>query len=123
MSSVRERYEGTSNNSGPDRAVTTDHATSKWGTLSVTQRIENARQVSYLLACSCGAQGQRVTQQELASGTVPVCRLCNGTGTVPGDAPRRAGTAEQRMKQDIIMSQRQRAEMKARAKEPSDLRE
>ena len=114
-SSVRDRM--TANNSGPDRAVTTDHATSQWGTIGVTQKIENARQVSYLIACSCGAQGQRVTQQELASGVVPVCRFCNGTGTAPGDARRTAGVAEERLRQDAVSSPRQRAEAAAREKE------
>ena len=120
MGSVRERYEGTSNN-GPDRAVTTDHSASQWGTLSVTNRIENSQQVSYLLACSCGATGQRVTQQELASGVVPVCRFCNGTGTAPGDKPRERSAGEagvqERMREDIVFSPRQRAEMKQRAEE------
>lgn len=120
MSSVRERYEGTSNNE-PSRAVTTDHATSTWGTLSVTNRIENARQVSYLLTCSCGATGQRVTQQELASGTTPICRLCHGTGNAPGDTTRQrtAGEAgvQERIREDIVFSPRQRAEMKQRAEE------
>jgi hypothetical protein len=115
---TRERFEvSTNNNNGPDRAVTTDHTTSAWGTLSVTQRIENQRQVSYMTACSCGAHGQRVTQQELASGVVPVCRLCNGTGTAPGDARRVVGVAEERMKQDVIQSPRARAEAAARAAE------
>ena len=59
MGSVRERMEQISS-SGPDRAVTTDHSTSKWGTIQVTQRIENQRQVSYLLSCSCGSTGQRI---------------------------------------------------------------
>jgi hypothetical protein len=116
MSSVRERLEQVSS-SGPDRAATTDHATSQWGTISVTQRIENARQVSYLLACSCGATGQRVSQQELAAGVVPVCRFCNGTGTAPGDTRRVAGVAEQQLKKEIISSPRARAEAAAREKE------
>jgi hypothetical protein len=116
MSSVRERMEQSSSN-GPDRAVTTDHTTSEWGTIKVTQRIENQRQVSYLLACSCGAQGQRVTQQELASGTVPVCRFCNGTGTAPGDARRTFGVAKERLKKEVISSPRARAEAAARAAE------
>jgi hypothetical protein len=114
--SVRDRM--AANNSGPDRAVTTDHSTSQWGSISVTQRIENARQVSYLLACSCGATGQRVSQQELASGVVPVCRFCNGAGTAPGDA-RRASEAsvQQRIREDAVSSPRQRAEAAARAAE------
>lgn len=75
-------------NSGPNTAATTDHfhAASQWGTLRATNKVENARQVSYELSCTCGARGQRVTQQELMSGTTPICRLCHGTGTA-GDAP------------------------------------
>jgi hypothetical protein len=116
MSSVRERIEQVS--SGPDRAVTTDHSASQWGTLSVTQRIENQRQVSYLTACSCGAQGQRVSQQELASGVVPVCRLCKGTGVAPGDARRQSeANVQERVREDIVFSPRQRADMAARAAE------
>jgi hypothetical protein len=107
--SVRDRYQA-NNNSGPDHAPMTDHSVSQWGTLSVTQRIENQRQVSYMTSCSCGARGQRVSQQELASGVVPVCRFCNGTGVAPGDARRTAGVAEQHMRQDIVLSPRQRAE-------------
>jgi hypothetical protein len=114
--SVRERLEQATN-SGPDRAVTTDHSTSQWGSISATQRIENARQVSYLLACTCGSQGQRVSQQELASGVVPVCRLCKGTGVAPGDARRTFGVAEERLKKEIISSPRARAEAAARQAE------
>lgn len=115
--SVRSRLEQVNNN-GPDRAVTTDHSTSKWGTLQVTQRIENQKQVSYLLTCSCGSRGQRVSQQELASGVVPVCRLCHGTGTTPGDARRTydAGV-QQQLKKEVVLSPRQRAEQAARAAE------
>src|SRR5580704_3882887 len=107
--SVRSRLEQ-ANNNGPDRDVNTDHAASQWGSMHVVQRIENQRQVAYVLACTCGSQGQRVSQQELASGVVPVCRLCKGTGTAPGDARRTAGVAEQHMRQDIVLSPRQRAE-------------
>lgn len=118
MSSVRERLYGADNNNGPDRAVTTDHSTSRWGTISVTQRIESQKQVSYLLACSCGSTGQRVTQQELASGVVPVCRFCNGTGVVPGDARRTSdASVQERVREDIIFSPRQRAEQAARKAE------
>jgi hypothetical protein len=110
--SVRDRM-APNNNNGPDHAPMTDHSASQWGTLSVTQRIENQRQVSYMTACSCGAHGQRVSQQELASGVVPVCRLCNGTGTTPGDARRVAGVAEQQLKKEVISSPRARAEAAA----------
>jgi hypothetical protein len=115
--SVRERLQA-SNNNGPDKAVTTDHSTSKWGTIQVTQRIENQRQVSYLLTCACGSQGQRVSQTELASGVVPVCRFCNGTGVAPSDA-RHSYTAsvEQRVREDVVLSPRQRIDAEARKKE------
>jgi len=119
MSSVRERMEQVS--SGPDRAVTTDHSTSQWGTLQVTQRIENQRQVSYLTACSCGARGQRVSQQELASGVVPVCRFCNGTGVAPGDARRTAGVAEERLREDAVGSVGKRYDAARRAAEIAEL--
>lgn len=111
--SVRERLEQQAS-SGPNRDVNTDHATSQWGTMHVVQRIENQRQVSYLLGCSCGSQGQRVTQQELASGVVPKCRLCNGTGVTPGDARRTYdANVEQRVREDVVMSPRQRQEQAA----------
>jgi cytochrome c553 len=116
---VRERLQQETNN-GPDRAVTTDHSTSKWGSIQVTQRIENQKQVSYLLACSCGSRGQRVSQQELASGVVPVCRLCHGTGVTPGDAPRRAGIAEEFIPRPTA-SPRERAQQAARAKEIAEM--
>jgi len=122
MSSVRERMEQASN-SGPDRAVNTDHSASQWGTLSVTQRIENQRQVSYLTSCTCGARGQRVSQMELSSGVVPVCRLCNGTGTAPGDARRVAGVAEERLREDATGSVGQRYDAARRAAEIKQLEE
>ena len=113
MGNVRERLEAT-NNSGPNRAATTDHAASVWGTMHVVQRIENQRQVAYVLACTCGSQGQRVSQQELASGVIPVCRLCRGTGVVPGDSRRTydAGVQE-RVRKEAISSPRARAEQAA----------
>jgi hypothetical protein len=111
--SVRERLEQ-ANNNGPNRAVNTDHASSAWGSMHVVQRIENQRQVAYVLACTCGSQGQRVSQQELASGVIPVCRLCHGTGVVPGDSRRTYdANVEQHVRQDVIMSPRQRAEQAA----------
>jgi hypothetical protein len=111
--SVRERLEQASN-SGPNRDVNTDHAASVWGTMRVVQRIENQRQVAYILACTCGSQGQRVTQQELASGVVPKCRLCNGTGVTPGDTRRTYdANVEQRVREDVVMSPRQRQEQAA----------
>jgi hypothetical protein len=121
MSSVRERMEQVS--SGPDRAVTTDHSASAWGTLSVVNKIENTRGVSYLTACSCGAQGQRVSQQELASGIVPVCRFCNGTGVAPGDARRVAGVAEERLREDATGSVGARYDAARRAAEIKQLEE
>jgi hypothetical protein len=118
--SVRDRMNA-NNNSGPDHAPMTDHSASAWGTLSVTQRIENQRQVSYMTACSCGAHGQRVTQQELASGVVPVCRFCNGTGVAPGDARRVAGVAEERLREDAVGSVGQRYDAARRAAEIAEL--
>ena len=111
--SVRERLEQQAN-SVPNRDVNTDHAASQWGSIRVVQRIENQRQVAYVLACTCGSQGQRVTQRELASGVVPKCRLCNGTGVTPGDTRRTydAGVQE-RMRDDVVLSPRQRAEQAA----------
>ena len=120
--SVRERLEQ-ANNNGPNRDVNTDHSTAKWGTLSVTQRMENQRQVSYMTACTCGAHGQRVTQMELASGVVPVCRLCHGVGVAPGDARRTAGVAEERIKKEVLMSPRERMEAAAREAEVKQLEE
>ena len=113
--SVRERLEQQAS-SVPNRDVNTDHASSQsqWGTLSVAQRIENQRQVSYLLTCTCGCTGMRVSQQELASGIVPVCRLCHGTGVVPGDTRRTYdANVEQRVREDVVMSPRQRQEQAA----------
>jgi hypothetical protein len=110
---TRDRMSGTTNN-GPDRDVNTDHAASAWGTIHVVQRIENQRQVAYVLACTCGSQGQRVSQQELASGVIPVCRLCRGTGTAPGDARRTSdANVEQRVREDLVLSPRARAEAAA----------
>jgi hypothetical protein len=117
--SVRDRMNAS--NSGPDRAPMTDHSTSQWGTLSVVQRIENQRQVSYLTACTCGAHGQRVTQTELSSGVVPVCRLCHGTGVAPGEARRVAGVAEERLREDAVGSVGQRYDAARRAAEIAEL--
>lgn len=114
MSSVRERLQETNN--GPTRNVAEDHSRDKFGSMRVEQKIENQKQVSYLLACSCGSTGQRVSQQELASGIVPVCRLCHGAGVAPGDAPRRAGIAEEYIPRPTA-SPRERAEIAARAVE------
>jgi hypothetical protein len=120
MSSVRERMEQVS--SGPDRAVTTDHSASAWGTLSVVNKIENTRGVSYLTACSCGAQGQRVSQQELASGIVPVCRFCNGTGVMPGDARRTSeASVQERVREDAVGSVGKRYDAARRAAEIAEL--
>jgi hypothetical protein len=115
---TRDRMSGTTNNNGPARDVNTDHAVSQWGSMHVVQRIENQRQVAYVLACTCGSQGQRVSQQELASGVIPVCRLCHGTGVVPGDARRTyAAGVEQQLKKEVISSPRQRQQDRQRPEE------
>jgi hypothetical protein len=121
--SVRDRYEQTNNN-GPNTAATTDHfhAASQWGTLTATNKVENARQVSYELTCKCGARGQRVSQQELMSGVVPVCRLCHGTGTA-GDAP---GSRQRTAHVDVQPRQELRGSVGARldaAKRARDIAE
>ncbi len=120
MSSVRERYLDAKN--GPTRSITEDHSRDQFGSMTVTQKIENQKHVAYLLSCACGSSGQRVSQQELASGVKPVCRLCNGSGVAPGDAPRRAGIAEQYIPRPTA-SPRERAEIAARAVEEKQLEE
>jgi len=123
MGSVRERMEQ-ANNSGPDTAATTDHfhAGSQWGTLSVIGKGTSGQQVCYELACTCGAHGQRVTQQELMSGKTPVCRLCHGTGTA-GDAPGRRSTAfvDAQPRQESRGSVGDRLDAAKRAKEIAEL--
>lgn len=114
--SVRERLQQTNN--GPTRSIAEDHSRDQFGSMTVTQKIENQKQVAYLLSCSCGATGQRVSQQELASGVVPVCRHCHGTGTALGDGARQhdAGTYEA-PKPETRISARDRIEAAKRAAE------
>jgi hypothetical protein len=117
--SVRERLEA--RNSGPNTAATTDHfhAGSQWGTLTATNKVENARQVSYELTCACGARGQRVSQQELMAGTTPICRLCHGTGTA-GDAPgtrQRTAYVDAQPRQEATGSVGQRIDAAKRARD------
>ena len=123
MSSVRERMEQA--NKGPNTAATTDHfhAASQWGTLRATNKVENAKQVSYELSCTCGAHGQRVTQQELMSGITPICRLCKGTG-VAGDAPgsrNRTAFVDVQPRQEARGSVGDRLDAVKRAKEIAEL--
>jgi hypothetical protein len=124
--SVRERLEQQAN-SGPNTAATTDHfhAASRWGTLQATNKVENAKQVSYELTCDCGARGQRVSQQELMSGTTPICRLCHGTGTA-GDAPgsrQRTAHVDAQPRQELRGSVGQRHDAAKRAQEIAQIAE
>jgi hypothetical protein len=113
LSSVRERW--LENNDGPNRGVNTDHSQESWGNVKTTNTIHSTTGIAYQVTCQvCGSQ-MRVTQKQINEGYIPKC-LSSSCG-VTGDTTRRAGIAEQRVRQDVISSPRQRAEMAARAVE------
>jgi hypothetical protein len=114
MGSVRERL---AVEAGQNRGLNTDHSNDKFGSLVVTNKVENAKEVSYLVQCSiCGATGQRVTQKQLEDPKFVV--KCANAGCGLKSAPRvyEAGV-EERLRQDAVFSPRQRAEAAARAAE------
>jgi hypothetical protein len=112
--SVRDRM---AVEASPNRGLNTDHSADTFGSLVVTNKVENAREVSYLVRCSiCGATGQRVFQRQLEDPKFVV--KCANAGCGQTSAPRvyEAGVQE-RLRQDAVSSPRARAEAAARAKE------
>jgi hypothetical protein len=114
MGSVRERL---AVEAGQNRGLNTDHSNDKFGSLVVINRVENAKNVSYLMQCSiCGATGQRVTQQQLEDPKFVV--KCANAGCGKQSAPRSyTAGVEVQLKKEIISSPRARAEAAAREKE------
>jgi len=120
MSGVRDRLVV---EAGQNRGLNTDHSSDVFGSLVVTNKIENAKQVSYLVRCTvCGCTGQRVTQAQLEDPKFEV--KCANSGCGQTSAPRtyEAGV-QQRVREDAISSPRQRADAAARAKEIAEMEE
>jgi hypothetical protein len=104
--------------SGPNRGIGSDHSGETWGTLQVTHRAENARGVvSYITKCTqCGQSGQRILQAQFEDSKF-VIACCNpACGKVSAPREQRASVQE-RVREDIVFSPRQRADMAARAAE------
>jgi hypothetical protein len=114
MSSVRDRLVV---DAGQNRAPNTDHSADTFGSLVVTNKVEDAKEVSYLVRCSiCGATGQRVTQKQLEDPKFEV--RCANAGCGKQSAPRSYdANVEVQLKKEIISSPRARAEAAAREKE------
>jgi hypothetical protein len=114
MGSVRSRLEV---KEGQNRGLNTDHSNDVFGNLVVTNKIENAKQVSYLVKCSvCNATGQRVTQKQLEDPKFVV--KCANAGCGQTSAPRtyEAGVYEQQ-KPEARLSARDRQEAAVRQAE------
>ena len=110
---VRERLEV---QAGQNRGLGTDHSHDVFGSLIVTNKVENAKEVSYLVRCSvCGATGQRVSQKQLEDPKFVI--KCANAGCGQTSAPRtyEANVGVQ-LRQDAIGSPRQRMEAEERAK-------
>jgi hypothetical protein len=118
MSSVRERLEI---QAGQNRGLGTDHSNDVFGSLTVTNKIENAKQVSYLVRCSvCGATGQRVTQKQLEDPKFEV--KCANAGCGKTSAPRSYDAAVyEQQKPEARISARDRADAAKRAEEIAEL--
>jgi hypothetical protein len=114
MSSVRERLEI---QAGQNRGLGTDHSKDSFGSLVVTNKVENAKEVSYLVQCAvCGTSGQRVTQKQLEDPKFVV--KCANVGCGKKSAPRSYDAAVyEQMKPEARISQRDRAEAAAREAE------
>ena len=114
MGSVRDRM---TVEAGQTRGLNTDHSTDTFGSLVVTNRVENAKEISYLVRCAvCGATGQRIFQRQLEDPNFVV--KCANAGCGQTSAPRvYDASVQQRVREDIVFSPRQRAEAAARAKE------
>lgn len=118
MSSVRERL---AVQEGQNRGLNTDHSNDTFGSLVVTNKVENAKAVSYLVRCSvCGATGQRITQQQLEDPKFVV--KCANAGCGQTSEPRKYdASVELQQKDGAAGSARQRAEAAARAKEIAEM--
>lgn len=108
---------------GQNRGLNTDHSNDVFGSLVVTNKVENAKAVSYLVRCSiCGCTGQRITQQQLEDPKFVV--KCANLGCGQQSAPRSYdASVEQRVREDVVMSPRARAEQTAREAEVKRLEE
>ena len=114
MSGVRDRI---TVEAGQNRGLNTDHSHDVFGSLVVTNKVENAKAVSYILRCTiCNCTGQRVTQAQLEDPKFEV--RCANAGCGQTSAPRNYdANVEQRMRADVVLSPRQRAEQAATAAE------
>jgi hypothetical protein len=118
MGNVRERLEV---KEVQNRGLNTDHSNDTFGSLAVTNKIENAKQVSYALQCSvCNATGQRVTQKQLEDPKFVV--KCANAGCGQTSAPRtyEAGVYEQQ-RPEARGSSRDRADAAKRQAEIAEL--
>lgn len=118
MSNVRERL---AVEAGQNRGLNTDHSNDTFGSLVVTNKVESAKAVSYLVRCSvCGATGQRITQQQLEDPKFVV--KCANAGCGQTSAPRSYDASVQIQQRDgTAGSARQRVEAAARAKEIAEM--
>lgn len=110
MSSVRERM---SVEAGQNRGLNTDHSHDTFGSLVVINKVENAKQVSYLVRCNiCNCTGQRITQAQLEDPKFVV--KCANAGCGQTSAPRQyEANVEQQLNKNVVMSPRQRQEQAA----------
>jgi hypothetical protein len=123
MSSVRERMLV---EAGQNRGLNTDHAGETWGTLVVTNRVENARGVvSYITRCTqCGTSGQRITQAQFEDKRYEI--KCGQPGCGKTSDTRRTyaeAGVQQQLRKEVVMSPRERREAAARAAEVKQFEE
>jgi hypothetical protein len=117
--SVRDRMSGTTNNSNEriGRGENTSFLglRSKDGLASITNQVTNGRGFRWKAHCdSCGCDWTYDHAYLVNGGEVRCPASSHG---VPGDARRTAGSVEQRVREDVVLSPRQRAEQAAREKE------
>jgi hypothetical protein len=105
---------------GQNRGLNSDHAGETWGTLVVTNRVENARGVgSYMTKClQCGQSGQRITQAQFEDNRSEI-KCCNPGCGKQSDTRRTYAEAgvQQRVREDAVGSARQRIDAAAREAE------
>jgi hypothetical protein len=106
----------------PFYAANSDYSNATFGTLKVVGKIQTQFGYRYQLVCEqCGCQGQTVSQQQLAKTEQGTLKCANSgcstatTTSVPRSESR--GHVEQRLKEGVIMSPRQRMEAAARQAE------
>jgi len=118
MGNVRDRW---AVQEGQNRGLNTDHSNDTFGSLVVTNKIESAQQVSYLVQCSvCHATGQRVTQKQLEDPKFVV--KCANAGCGKTSTPRTYDAAVyEQQRPEAILSARDRQEAAVRQAEIAEL--